>query len=70
MTIQGRQLFAGDIALIRRLMAEHPDWHRSRLSIELCRMWNWRTDKSLLKEKVTSYLFNTDFRAALSVTAI
>jgi len=34
--IQGRQLTADDIELIRRLMAEHPDWHRSRLSIELC----------------------------------
>ena len=50
MTIQGRQLLARDIELIRRLMAEHPDWHRSRLSIELCRMWNWRTDKGRLKD--------------------
>ena len=50
MTIQGRQLFADDIELIRRLMAEHPNWHRSRLSIELCRMWNWRTDNGLLKD--------------------
>lgn len=50
MTIQGRQLFASDIELIRRLMGEHPDWHRSRLSIELCRMWDWRTDKGLLKD--------------------
>jgi hypothetical protein len=50
MTIQGRQLFASDIELIRRLMDEHPDWHRSRLSIELCRMWEWRTDKGLLKD--------------------
>ena len=50
MTIQGRQLFAEDIETIRRLMAENPDWHRSRLSIELCRMWNWCTDKGLLKD--------------------
>jgi hypothetical protein len=50
MIIQGRQLFADDIELIRHLMAEHPDWHRSRLSLELCRMWNWRTDKGLLKD--------------------
>jgi len=28
MIIQGRQLFADDIELIRHLMAEHPDWHR------------------------------------------
>lgn len=50
MIIQGRQLFAVDIAAIRSLIAEHPDWHRSRLSIELCRQWNWRTDKGLLKD--------------------
>ena len=50
MTIQGRQLMTSDIEMIRRLMVEHPDWHRSRLSIELCRMWNWRTDKGRLKD--------------------
>ncbi len=50
MTIQGRNLFAGDIELIRRLMADNPDWHRTRLSTELCRMWNWRTDKGQLKD--------------------
>lgn len=50
MIIQGRQLSAGDIRLIRRLIDDNPDWHRSRLSIELCRMWNWRTDKGLLKD--------------------
>lgn len=50
LTVQGRQLSADDIQLVRILMAEHPDWNRSRLSIELCRMWDWRTDKGLLKD--------------------
>ena len=50
MTIQGRRLFVRDIEKIRCLMAENPDWHRSRLSIELCRMWNWRTDNGRLKD--------------------
>jgi hypothetical protein len=50
MTIQGRSLFAEDIELIRRLMADNPDWHRSRLSIELCQLWNWSTDKGQLKD--------------------
>jgi hypothetical protein len=50
MTIQGRKLFAEDIELIRRLMADNPNWHRTRLSIELCRMWNWRNDKGQLKD--------------------
>jgi hypothetical protein len=34
MTIQGRKLFTEDIELIRRMMADNPNWHRSRLSIE------------------------------------
>lgn len=50
MTIQGRKLFAEDIERIRRLIADNPDWQRTRLSIELCRMWNWRTDKGQLKD--------------------
>ena len=49
-TVQGRQLHADDIELIRRLIADHPDWHRSRLSQEVCRLWNWRTNKGLLKD--------------------
>jgi hypothetical protein len=50
MTIQGRELFPEDIERIRRLMADNPDWHRTRLSIELCQMWNWRTDNGQLKD--------------------
>ena len=50
MTIQGRQLSDADIELIRSLMAQHPDWLRSRLSVELCKLWEWRTDKGVLKD--------------------
>jgi hypothetical protein len=50
MIIQGRQLSDQDIASIRSLIDLHPQWHRSRLSIELCQMWNWRTDTDRLKD--------------------
>jgi len=50
MTIQGRQLSDEDIKLIRSLMADHPDWLRSRLSVELCKLWDWRNDKGVLKD--------------------
>ena len=50
MTIQGRQLSKADIELIRSLMAQHPQWLRSRLSVELCKLWDWRTDKGVLKD--------------------
>jgi hypothetical protein len=50
MTIQGRELLPCDIELIRRLIADNPDWHRTRLSKHICQLWNWRTDKGLLKD--------------------
>lgn len=50
LVIQGRQLLSDDIELISRLITDNPDWHRTRLSRELCRLWNWRTDKDLLKD--------------------
>ena len=40
--IQGRQLSDQDLLQIRRLLAEHPSWHRTRLSRELCALWGWR----------------------------
>ncbi len=50
MTVQGRQLLPSDIEAIRHLMADNPDWHRTRLSKELCTLWDWRTEKGLLKD--------------------
>lgn len=41
MVIQGREIGDGDLDLIRGLLARHGDWHRTRLSRELCRRWNW-----------------------------
>ncbi len=50
MVIQGRELSAGDLCLIRELLAEHPEWCRSRLSIELCSRWDWRNGQGRLKD--------------------
>lgn len=40
--MQGRKISGADIAWIRRLMGDHPQWGRTRLSMELCEEWNWR----------------------------
>lgn len=48
--IQGRQIRRGDVALIRDLMRGHPEWGRSLISQELCRIWDWRTAKGHLKD--------------------
>lgn len=50
LTIQGRQVRAGDLAVIRELIASHPDWHRTRLSQELCRLWGWANEQGRLKD--------------------
>ncbi len=49
-TIQGRELTPADIEAIRQLIADNPDWHRTRLSKELCTIWGWRTETGLLKD--------------------
>lgn len=55
-TLQGRQLAPTDIEFVRRLIADHPDWSRRRLSIELCEAWNWRNAKGELKDMASRSL--------------
>jgi hypothetical protein len=31
-------------------MAQHPDWHRTALSLHLCELWNWRNAAGRLKD--------------------
>lgn len=50
MVIQGRHLSPGDIQLIQRLLHENPSWHRTRLSRELCHLWNWQTPRGQHKD--------------------
>jgi hypothetical protein len=49
-TIQGRELTSRDIETIQQLIAANPEWHRTRLSKELCLLWEWRTETGLLKD--------------------
>jgi len=37
------------IEQIRQLIEGHPDWHRTRLSEELCELWGWKSDIGQLK---------------------
>jgi len=50
MNIQGRQLSEQNIAWIQELIQLHPDWHRTRLSRELCQAWEWKNAKGELKD--------------------
>jgi len=50
MVIQGRNITAEEIGLIRDLMTEHREWGRTRLSQELCRHWDWRNAQGRIKD--------------------
>lgn len=50
MVIQGRELSGEDIGLIQGLLAEHRDWGRTRLSEELCCLWDWRNGQGRIKD--------------------
>jgi hypothetical protein len=50
MVMQGRELSAAHIDVIRGLLDNHPDWCRSRLSQELCLRWDWRNAQGRLKD--------------------
>lgn len=48
-TINGRKARV-DVERIRRLLAENPSWHRTRLSKELCECWDWRAADGSVKD--------------------
>jgi hypothetical protein len=48
--VQGRTVTDEDISTIRLLIANNPTWHRTRISQELCQIWNWRNDAGKLKD--------------------
>lgn len=39
--VQGRDLVPDDINYITEQINDHPQWHRTRLSREICAAWNW-----------------------------
>jgi hypothetical protein len=48
--IQGRIVSAQDLALIQEWLRVYPGENRTRLSRELCRLWNWRNAAGRLKD--------------------
>jgi len=48
--IQGREIVHKDIELINQLININTSWGRTRLSKELCRLWNWGTANGVLKD--------------------
>lgn len=50
MVLQGREVTAADVELIRAMLAAHPARGRTPLSAELCRRWDWRNARGQLKD--------------------
>ena len=38
------------IKQIRQLLVDHPDWNRTKLSKELCELWDWKSNVGQLKD--------------------
>lgn len=47
---QGREIAPTDIKLIQQLLGCNPDWGRTRLSKELCEIWQWRKSNGQIKD--------------------
>ena len=48
--IQGGLITPRDMALIPSLLREPPEWHRTRLSRQLCRIWGWTDETGRMKD--------------------
>ena len=48
--VQGRVVSVEDLGEIRSLLSEHPAWHRTLISRELCQRWGWRNEAGRLKD--------------------
>ena len=68
--LQGRTITTQDIEFIRQLIAARPDWHRTRLSQELCRQWDWTNAKGAAKDMAArAVLRKLDSRGLISLPA-
>ena len=65
MLVQGRELTAADLQLIRDFLVERPEWGRTRLSEELCRRWDWRNARGRFKDMAARTLLLKLERAGL-----
>jgi len=68
--VQGRDLSADDLAYIREQIRTHPQWHRTRLSRELCAAWNWTDEAGRRKDMACrSMLLKLERRGLLALPA-
>lgn len=47
-----RNVTQQDVGQIRQLLAQHPDWGRQELALQLCRLWGWYRSDGTLQHRV------------------
>jgi hypothetical protein len=50
LVLQGRRITASEIEIVKKLIGENPSWNRTRLSKELCALWDWRRASGQLED--------------------
>ena len=66
--IQGRLLTETQVNRIRMLLQDNPTWNRSRLSRELCGLWNWQRPDGQLKDMACRELLRKlEFRGLIKL---
>ena len=68
LVLQGRKVTAKDIELINQLIRHNPTWGRSRLSRELCQLWDWKSSSGHFKDMACrSYLKKLDHHSLIEL---
>jgi hypothetical protein len=66
--IQGRSIGALELAEVRQLLADHPNWNRRQLSVQLATQWNWRNGTGQLKDMAArTFMLKLQQRALITL---
>lgn len=57
--VQGRTVTENDIQTIQSIIASHPQWHRTRISQEVCHIWEWKNEVGRSKDIAARALLRT-----------
>ena len=69
-TIQGRNTTQKDIELVRKIIDSSPSLNRSRISKELCSLWDWRAASGQLKNMAAySFLLKLEKQGLITLPA-
>ncbi len=68
--IQGRSIGEAELAQVRALLSEHPDWSRHKVSQCLARLWDWRNPAGQLKDMAArTFLLKLERRGWIQLPA-